>query len=479
MEAKSGSMFEQPVVFVDLETTGGRAGHSRIIEVAAIRLEVDGSTQTYQTLIHPGSEIPFFITQITGISDRDVEDSPEFAAIAGDLHKFLAGAIFIAHNVRFDYSFLKAEFESCGFCFDPELRCTVRLSRALYSEHPKHSLETIIHRHGLVVEARHRAYADTKAIFDFAKLAYDEHGHEKFHFAFHQQKKRQTLPPNLDEAQLKRLKNTTGVYIFEDEQHRPLYVGKSVKLRSRVLSHFASDTKVHREMRLSQQVRHIRTIETASELEALLLESELVKELMPTHNRRLRKKKSLLVLHREENEAGYFQVQIKRLGDIDPQNLLSSYGIFPSLAAAKSFLIEAQGRLQLCPKLLGLEKGRHGCFSFQLKKCHGACVGEESPVAYNIRVVEALADSKFIDWPFDGPILMAPKKTTVTRAIVIDQWTVRGFANAEFDGAICFEEKKFDFDLDAYKIIKKSLTTDRRKFKIVDYDFGSAPNGLT
>ena len=133
-------MFREPVVFVDIETTGGSYRNSRVLEVAAIRVENGQITREFHSMVDPETYIPETITRITGITAADIVDAPRFEGIADELRDIIDGAIFIAHNVRFDYSFLKAEFALAGMQFTPKLLCTVRLSRALYPHHQGHSL---------------------------------------------------------------------------------------------------------------------------------------------------------------------------------------------------------------------------------------------------------------------------------------------------------------------------------------------------
>lgn len=174
-------MFDEPIVFVDIETNGGMAGgKGRITEIAAIRLEGGDVVDTFTSLVNPGGPLPFWITDLTGITDADLVQAPYFDEIAESLKRIFDGAIFAAHNVHFDYSFIKHHFGMLGYDFRPKLFCTVRMSRALYPENKGHSLEKIIARHGISVDDRHRAYADTKAILDFTELAFKEKGKERF-----------------------------------------------------------------------------------------------------------------------------------------------------------------------------------------------------------------------------------------------------------------------------------------------------------
>lgn len=231
-------MYAYPVVYVDIETTGGSARSSRVLEVAAIRVEPDGTTREFSCVVDPETYIPTVITRITGISQADITDAPKFNDIADRLIDILGDAVFIAHNVRFDYSFLKMEFARVGIEFSPKLLCTVRLSRALYKTERGHSLAKLIERHEIPVLDRHRALADAHAIKYFAELAFDQHGENLFNQMVERQLRTQYLPPNLDLEEIESIGNVPGVYIFKDEVGQPMYVGKSVTLKTRVLSHF-------------------------------------------------------------------------------------------------------------------------------------------------------------------------------------------------------------------------------------------------
>jgi len=163
-------------VFLDIETTGGSPLGSRITEIGAVRVEDDKVVGTFNELVNPEQHVPSFITKMTGISDDMLWDAPLFRGIADDLELFLDGAIFVAHNVNFDYSFIKAAYGEIGARFNMDRLCTARLSRRLYPDQPRHNLDTIIERHGFVVKDRHRALDDAKVLFDFYQKALAEHG---------------------------------------------------------------------------------------------------------------------------------------------------------------------------------------------------------------------------------------------------------------------------------------------------------------
>jgi DNA polymerase-3 subunit epsilon len=207
-------LFDRPVVFADIETTGLGARSGRIIEIALIRVEQNQVVDEFHSLVNPGHHLPDWISSLTGILDTDLENQPYFADIADKVAKILEGAVFIAHNVRFDYSFIKNHLADSGRLFKPELLCTVRLSRALYPSERSHKLENIIKRHNIKVPARHRAYEDARALWDFCNIAYREHGEEVFCNAVAKQIKRRSLPPNLNPDIVGQISNNPGVYIF-------------------------------------------------------------------------------------------------------------------------------------------------------------------------------------------------------------------------------------------------------------------------
>ena len=445
-------MFDRPVVFADIETTGLGARSGKIIEIALIRVEEGQIVDEFHSLINPGQHLPEWISDLTGILDTDLIGQPYFNEIADKVAKMCEGAIFIAHNVRFDYSFIKNHLHESGLVFRPELLCTVRLSRALYPAERSHKLESLIKRHNIKVPARHRAYEDAKALWEFCNVAYGEHGHEIFTAAVAKQVKQRSMPPNLNPNIISQISNNPGVYIFEDEQGKPLYVGKSIHLRQRVMSHFSSDTESNKEMRMSLNVHNIKTVETANELDALLLESKLVKELLPLYNRKLRRIRKYTVLLRQENADGYISISTNDidLADCDVENL---YGLYETRGKAKAALLSHQQTFSICPKFLGLEKGKGPCFQYHLGKCSGTCVGKEAPEKHNLRLELALKRSKIEAWPFDEPICVEHKGQEGS-GIIVDQWKVIG----QLENNQVIKDSAFAiFDLDNYRILRSYL----------------------
>jgi DNA polymerase-3 subunit epsilon len=447
-------ILDRPLAFVDLETSGGTATRDRITEIAIITF--DGvNTSSWSTLVNPETRIPIQIQQITGISNDMVSDAPSFEDIAAEVYSRLENHLFIAHNVRFDYGFLKNEFKRVGIDFRSPLLCTVKLSRKLYPEYARHNLDSLIERHGLVVENRHRAMADTKAIFDFWQLVHRTFPTERITSVLKELTGRPSLPPHIDSNIIDELPEGHGVYLFYGENELPIYVGKSKNLKQRVLTHFSGDHASAKEMSISQQVRRIDWIECAGEVDSLLTESRLVKELQPTINRQLRRNRDFCSWHLVDQGHGLWQPELLYTSDLDLGRQEYLYGLFKSAKEAKDTLINLVKQEGLCAVTLGLEKGALGkpCFARQLKKCRGACVGEESHMQHSMRTMEVLSQLKLKAWTFDGPALLAEGDLWH----VIDAWCYLGTARSEEDVWELLEHGTPRFDKDTYRILVKHV----------------------
>ena len=282
-------LLDAPLAIVDLETTGANASWDRITEIALIEVDDGEISGEWSTLVDPQTAIPPAIQALTGISNDMVAGAPTFAELAHELHERLAGRVVVAHNAHFDYGFLRRAFERAGIRYAARTLCTVKLSRRLYPGHARHNLDSLIARHGLHCRARHRALGDADAVWQFLRAAAAEHGAEALAHAALRVAKQPSLPANIERAEIDAVPETPGVYLFYGEGDAPLYVGKSVNMRSQVLSHFADDLRSPRKMRLAHEVRRIDWQHTAGELGALLREAELVKTLAPVFNRRRRR----------------------------------------------------------------------------------------------------------------------------------------------------------------------------------------------
>jgi len=452
-------MFPQRLAFIDLETTGANPQRDRITEIGIVEV-VGGQVSEWSTLVNPQRPIPAFIQQLTGIRNDMVADAPSFAEVAAELAQRLDGCLFIAHNARFDYGFVKHEFQRLGQRFRADVLCTVRLSRALFPQFPKHNLDSLIARHDLRHADRHRALADADLIWQFWRKASAASDPAQFEAALQQQLQRPSLPPHLDADVLDDLPESPGVYLFHGENDVLLYVGKSINLRKRVLSHFSADTRDDKEMRLAQQVRRIDWRETVGELGALLLESRLVKSAQPIHNRQLKHAGELCGWWLEEVAPGDFRPRLVT-GDDAAFDIGNLYGLFASRREALNTLRKIAQAHLLCPQVLGLEAAQPGraCFAHQVQQCKGACVGKEPPGLHSARLMSALSKLKLKAWPYGGRVGLIERNEFLDREEMhlIDNWRYLGTAANEAEVYDLLAQAPPPFDRDIYKLLQTHL----------------------
>ncbi len=443
------------LAFVDIETTGSHFDRDRITEIG-IKTLAGNQIQIWEKLIDPQTYIPQNIQRLTGISPSMVQGQPCFSELAEDLKKELEGKIFVAHNARFDYGFIKASFKRAGIDFKPKVLCTVKLSRLLFPDQPRHNLDTIISAHGLKVSARHRALGDADLLLQFWRVCESKFGQEKLNGAINQLIGNASLPPNIDQNIIDSLPDGPGCYIFYGENKTPLYIGKSISLRSRVMGHFQGALTQRKEMKLSLQVRDIDWIETSGELGALILESRLIKERMPSMNIKLRRSKDLCAWSLEEDVCGVLTPSLVTHHHLSPGLQDNLYGLFYSKREAHSYLKALAKKHHLCEALLGLEKRIEGksCFGYQVKQCSGACINLAPIALHNLQLKTAMDLFKVQVWPYSGAIAIKEGG----EMIVVDKWCYLGTAINQDELYELAQSGEVEFDLDIYKIVKKALS---------------------
>ena len=442
-----------PLAFVDLETTGATASLDRITEIGIILVDESG-VQEWSSLVNPETRISGFSERLSGISNEMVANEPRFCDLANRVYKMLEGRILVAHNARFDYAFLKQSFMREGIDFSVKTLCTVKLSRRLYPGYPKHNLDTLIERHGLKVSGRHRALADAQLIHQFWDKIQATIPQETIQSALKALLGRPSTPMHIDLTMIDGLPEAPGVYLFYGENDLPLYVGKSVNIRQRVMSHFTADVTSAKEMSLSQQVSRIEHIRTGGEIGALLQEAALVKKLQPTHNRQLRRNNELCSIQLKEASEG-LKVHVAYANALDFATTSNLYGLFKSKREALKALTEIAGEHNLCKAIIGLEKVKVGspCFGRQLKKCRGACIGDEARLAHDARLLAGLGKLKIRTWPFDGPAYIKEGE----EMLLIENWAYLGSARSEEDIWNLMNGRDACFNRDTYKILLATI----------------------
>lgn len=368
---------------IDIETTGLNPKRDRITEVAILVHDGLNVTDEFISLVNPEVRIPYRIRELTGINDTMVSMAPRFCEIARQILEITENCIFIAHNVQFDYNFIREEFARLGYRYTRQMLCTKRLSQKLIPMQRSYSLGNLCKALDIRIEHRHRAFGDARATVKLFELLLSiENNPESISM--------RGISSHIPAEKIAALPGETGVYYLYNEEGSIIYIGKSINIKERVLSHLANhSTKRAAEMR--DQVYDVGYELCGSELIALLKESEEVKEHIPRFNRLLRRKMLQWGLYLSQSEKGYLQLAVKRnTGEETPLTA------FPSKKAGSEFLFMLTEKFNLCQKLTGLYKTKGACFQQQIGQCYGACIGEEPPAEYNMRVNEAIEPYCFI-----------------------------------------------------------------------------------
>ncbi|CAN5140061.1 hypothetical protein BH09PAT2_BH09PAT2_03550 [soil metagenome] len=443
--------------FVDIETTGSRVQYDRIIEIGILRVEEGSVVKTYNKLINPEMYLSPYIENMTGISGLELERAPIFDDLKEEIMEILDGSVFVAHNVRFDYGFLKNEMRRYGLDLSLKQLCTVKLSRALYPHYRRHNLDALIERFAFNCENRHRAFDDARILWDFYNMIHKEFDTTSLEKTVALLIKSPTIPTHLNPEEIKSLPEGPGVYKFYDEKGLLLYIGKSTNIKERVLSHFTNDYTSTKEMNLVREVAHIEAISTAGELGALLMEAHLIKKELPIYNRQLRKINKLTVIKKATTTKGYNTLSLHESECIHVEEIPDILGIFRTQRVATEFIRQKAVDHKLCEKLLGVEKGSGACFGSKIERCRGACISRELPIAYNLRFTEAFYDKKIKSWPFKGPIYIKEYNESAEKndIFMIDRWCL-----------IADESRELIFDFDMYKILRSFIFDEKNKWKI-------------
>ena len=475
-------MFAPSIAFIDLETTGTTPTGDRVTEIGIVRVEDGELAEEWSTLVNPGIPIPEEIQALTGITNAMVRDAPTFGDIRRDVHERLEGHVFVAHNARFDYGFIKNEFRRHEMPFTADVLCTVRLSRRMYPEAVGHGLDAIIARHGLEEAVagdaqsrtgRHSALGDARVLWSFVQRLYREKEVPDIVAAVRRILKIPSLPPQLPVDVLEGLPEGPGVYRFYGVNDLPLYIGKSVNLRDRVRSHFSSDHRTANDIRISNEIRRVEVEETAGELGALLREARLVKDLLPLHNHKLRRKANTCFLRLRDLRSA---PEIVKNKDVDWGELFGCagtevlYGPWTTRQHVKQVLERLAADHGLCWRQLGWEKRGGPCFARQVKKCKGACIGEETPEQHNLRLATALLPFKVSGWPFAGRAVIRERHEDgrIEEAHVFDRWCHLGTARDEDGLAGLLEGRaEIDFDPDVYSIVRSYIAKKRAAVVVV------------
>lgn len=367
---------------VDIETCGAKFAYEkgRIIDICILVHDGIRVVDKFSTLINPDCMIGSFYTNLSGITNEMVKDAPYFHEVAKEILSFTEGNIFVAHNVSFDYNFIKDEFASLGYKFKCDTLCTVRLSRKLLPGKKSYSLGNLCESIGIQITDRHRAEGDAMATSKLLNLLLQLKTQSAEFMNASLAQIMTTRKENIKKYILDKLPACCGVYYFLNQRQEIIYIGKSIDMYVRAQSHFNSDLKKSKSM--LHDLYNVDYTETGSELISLLLESQEIKKHKPHYNSARKK------------DVFTHCIDIILIDGIQFLKIVSfeesthALQIFTSYASARERLEQWIDEKNLCLRYCGLTDSESVCFHHQLKKCLGICAGLEAPEEYNKRVAE-------------------------------------------------------------------------------------------
>ena len=372
---------------VDIETTGGHASANGITEIAICIHDGKKVVKRFETLVNPQREIPIYISALTGITNEMVKDAPPFEDVAADIYHLIHGKIFVAHNVNFDFSFVRYHLAAAGYDLQTNKLCTVRLGRKILPGLPSYSLGRLCKHLGIDNQNRHRAMGDAEATAELFTLLLNSDTDNHIKQSLKQGSKDQVLPPNLSKKDIDQLPYTPGVYYFHDQKGKVIYVGKAKNVKKRVSSHFTGNNPGFQRQEFLRNIYQISYQVCGTELIAFVLEAIEIKRLWPKYNRSLKRFENAFCLYAFEDQRGYIRLAVDKYRKYsDPiytcNSLLDGYNLLNKL-------IEA---FDLCPKLCFIQKNNEPCISAAGSTC--ACEGVEPPDSYNEKVNNAIDQLK-------------------------------------------------------------------------------------
>ncbi len=387
------ALAKRDVVIVDLETTGGSPAHDRVIEIAAIQIRDGRIRGRWQTLVNPETTVPPFVTGLTGITTGMVAHAPRFADVAERLLELIGDGIVTAHNASFDVGFLRHEYGRLDQQFAPAATlCTLKLSRRLFPELPSHSLDALVRALELPARPSHRALPDALAAADLlqrliARAADQELCDWDAITRLVERPKPTRGAASYERGRVRELPTGPGVYLLKDHDENVLYVGKSINVRDRVRTHLRGKAEGQPRLRRHlRRVANVQAIATDSEIEALLLEAQLIKRYLPVANSQLREEIHYPFI-RIDVANPYPRIELTRSPDEDGAVYIGPFRSARTIGYVVEYVRTVCG-IRSCERP-SLPDGR-SCLLLDLKRCLGPCVGAVGVEDYRAAVDRAV-----------------------------------------------------------------------------------------
>ncbi len=448
---------------IDIETTGGRSTEDKITEIGIVIHNGKEIIDQYQTLINPDKYIPDYVSKLTKITNKMVQDAPKFFEVAKKIVEITENRIFVAHNSAFDYSFVRQEFLNLGFDYRRKTLCTVRLSRKIFPGLATYGLGALTQHFQIEHKNAHRAMGDAMATATLFQKLFEKDAQQEYFNVFEDEINAKNLPPRIDRQKYNSLPEETGIYYFYDENGEIIYIGKSNNIKERVGSHFSTNVKSSKTIEFKSRVADISYEITGSELIALLYESDEIKKHTPLFNKAQRRSRFYFGIFSFEDKNGYQQLYVDKI----IKQPFSPIIVAETSDSARRILYSLVQKYELCMKLCQLYRTRTACFDYQIKKCKGACIKEEAPEIYNQRAKKAI-ESLHIYAGKSFMILANGKNHQENGLIVVEKGRYLGFGYIDKTESISNIE-------DAKKFIKK-MVDNRDTQKIISKWIENYPN---
>lgn len=417
---------------IDIETTGGSYRYERIIEIAIVIFDGEKIIDTFQSLINPEMLIPMHITRLTGISNDMVKEAPKFYEVARKIVELTEDKVFVAHNVNFDFAFIKKEFSELGFNYNRKKLCTVKYTRQVYPGLDSYSLGKLAPYFEIENNARHRAMGDAQATTELLKILIKKDNWNLFNKSIRTNDALTNMHPHLNKSTIDSLPQAPGVYFFHDDEGNIIYIGKSVNIHQRIISHLNND-KSAKSLEMKNNIADIKFQLTGSDLIAQLAESDLIKKHKPFYNRVLKKDGFKFGIYTHYDTNGYLNFSVRKA-----MNHSEALLTFNSSQQARNFIYRMEVSYGICY----LERNTHSngqCLRFLNAECMGACSGIPDVEPYNEIFLEMLSDLLFDDGHY--LVQMEGRDKTEIGFVLISNKKYQGYG---------FVSKKTDLkDLDA------------------------------
>jgi len=448
------------LALLDVETTGADPRRDRITEVGVLLVDDGTLIEEWSTLVNPGRGIPPGIQSLTGITADMVEHAPRFEEVAMDLAARIGGRLLVAHNARFDYAFLRNEFRRAALPYHSEVLCTVRLSRALDPEQPRHNLDALMQRFGLACAQRHRALADARLVLELLRAFAAHAGPERFTGALVRTLQTPRAPPGVDADLLDDIPDAPGLYLLFDGTGAPLYAGRAANLRQQVLTHFSLRGRHAQAQCEAIRDRRLEWTVTAGELGAALRHLRVIERQAPQHNRPPRRTQEAWALHWQPSlQAAPAVCAVDLNGDQAP--LADLFGPFRSCAEALAALRALAREYQLCATLVGLEPAGQACAGVAADACRGACIGREPAARHALRLMQALQRLRMPAWPYRGAVALIEDDAIEGRRELhlLDRWRYLGSVPGDSgpDDWAAGAAQLPRFDVDIFRQLRRAL----------------------